>query len=59
MNKTDEHILRAAKEVAVKFIETGRISPTNFEKAFLDIYGAVKTAVCGNISPDASADDPD
>ena len=36
MRKTDldEQILRASKEIVVKFIETGRISPTGFSEVF-------------------------
>ena len=47
MRKTnqDEQILRASKEIAVKFIETGRISPTGFAEAFKAIYRAVDETV--------------
>jgi hypothetical protein len=47
MRKTslDEQILRAAKEIAVKFIETGRISPMGFPEAFGAIYRAVDETV--------------
>ncbi len=45
MSSTDEQILRTAKEIAVKFIETGRISPTNFREIFLAIYDTVESAV--------------
>jgi predicted transcriptional regulator len=41
----DEQILRAAKEIVVKFIETGRISPTGFPEAFKTIYQAVDETV--------------
>lgn len=41
----DEQILRAAKEIVVKFIETGRISPTGFPEAFKTIYRAVDETV--------------
>ena len=47
MRKTsqDEQILRATKEIVVKFIETGRISPTGFPEAFRVIYRAVDDTV--------------
>lgn len=47
MRKSDqnEQILRATKEIVVKFIETGRISPTGFSEAFKSIYRAVDETV--------------
>lgn len=47
MRKTsqDEQILRATKEIVVKFIETGRVSPTGFPEAFKAIYRAVDETV--------------
>jgi predicted transcriptional regulator len=47
MRKTsqEEQILRATKEIVVKFIETGRISPTGFPEAFKSIYQAVDETV--------------
>lgn len=41
----DEQILRASKEIVVKFIETGRISPTGFAEAFKAIYRTVDETV--------------
>ena len=41
----DEQILRTAKEIVVKFIETGRISPTGFSEAFRSIYRTVDETV--------------
>lgn len=41
----DEQILRATKEIVVKFIETGRISPTGFPDAFKTIYRTVDETV--------------
>ena len=41
----EEQILRAAKEIVVKFIETGRVSPTGFPEAFKAIYRAVDETV--------------
>jgi|GEM_PF-908208 len=45
MHPDDEKILKIAKEVVVKFIELGRISPSNFEQYFNDIFWAVKRTV--------------
>ena len=45
MTGIDEQILRATKEIVVKFIENGRISPSGFHEAFKSIYRTVeKTA---------------
>ena len=48
----DEQILRASKEIIVKFIETGRVSPTGFPEAFKSIYRAVDETVKQSISPE-------
>ena len=45
MANIDEQILRATKEIVVKFIENGRISPSGFHETFESIYHTVeKTA---------------
>lgn len=41
----DEQILRASKEIIVKFIEVGKISPTSFAGAFRDVYTAIDETV--------------
>ncbi|MFO7965803.1 MAG: hypothetical protein R6U50_17890 [Desulfobacterales bacterium] len=45
MKSTDEQILRTTKEIVVKFIETGRVSPTGFPEAFKSIFETVAQAV--------------
>ncbi len=45
MHPDDEKILKIAKEVVVKFIELGRISPSNFESHFNDIFWAIKRTI--------------
>lgn len=45
MHADDEIILRMTKEVIVKFIELGRVSPTNFEEHFKRIYWVLKNTV--------------
>ncbi|MBW1650272.1 MAG: hypothetical protein JRJ44_06275 [Deltaproteobacteria bacterium] len=44
-SSVEEQILRASKEIAVKFIETGRISPTNFTEHFEVIYNTINKTV--------------
>ena len=41
MATLDEQILRVAKEIVVKFIETGRVSPVTFAENFENIYSSV------------------
>ncbi|MFH1103120.1 MAG: hypothetical protein V1714_05075 [Pseudomonadota bacterium] len=43
----DEQILRTAKEIVVKFIEVGRVSPTNFNEVFKSIFQTVKSSAKG------------
>jgi hypothetical protein len=47
----EEQILRASKEIVVKFIETGRVSPAGFAETFKTIYTAVKETVLGSDPP--------
>jgi hypothetical protein len=56
MGSIDEQILRSAKEVAVKFIETGRVSPTAFPETFKAIYNAIEETVKGSPKPPTSPD---
>lgn len=44
----DDTILKIAKEITVKFIEVGRITPTTFAAAFSDIYTTIDKTVRGN-----------
>jgi hypothetical protein len=48
MASMDEQILRATKEIVVKFIEGGRITPTGFPKTFESIYQTVEDTVRGS-----------
>lgn len=45
MRQDDEIILRYAKEIIIKFIEMGRISPGNFGDHFRTIYWSLKKTV--------------
>jgi len=38
----DEQILKTTKEIVVKFIEAGRVSPASFQDTFKNVYNAVK-----------------
>jgi hypothetical protein len=42
---TDESLLKIAKEVAIKFIEIGRITPATFSENFDEIYRTIETTV--------------
>ena len=41
----EEQVLRASKEIAVKFIEVGRLSPTGFAETFKTIYRSIDETV--------------
>ena len=45
MASIDEQVLRAAKEIVVKFIEVGRVSPSGIDELFKNTYNSVKNAV--------------
>ncbi|MGD2187941.1 MAG: conjugal transfer protein TraB [Desulfobacterales bacterium] len=45
MASMDEQILRTTKEIVVKFIESGRISPAGFPETFKNIYHTVDDMV--------------
>jgi hypothetical protein len=47
MTNMDEQILRAAKEIVVKFIEAGRVSPAGFNETFRSVYLTVKETTLG------------
>lgn len=42
---TDEAIFKVAKEIVVKFIEVGRLTPTSFEETFDLVYKAIRRTV--------------
>ena len=44
----DEQILRASKEIVVKFIEAGRVSPAGFPEIFKTVYHTVEETVKGS-----------
>lgn len=44
----DEAILKIAKEITVKFIEVGRITPATFQASFKNIYSTIDDTVRKN-----------
>ncbi len=42
---TDETILKITKEISIKFIEVGRITPATFEQSFKNIFSVIDTTV--------------
>ena len=45
MTRDEEKILKITKEVVVKFIEIGRVSPTQFDTVFKSIFRTVHASV--------------
>jgi hypothetical protein len=45
MASMEEQVLRATKEIIVKFIEVGRVSPTSFNESFKTIYQTINESV--------------
>ena len=43
MDKVDEKILKITKEIVVKFIEAGRVSPNSVHETFKDVYKTYHT----------------
>jgi len=42
---TDDAVFKAVKEIVVKFIEVGRLTPANFEETFEKVYETVERRV--------------
>ncbi|MEW6265210.1 MAG: hypothetical protein AB1641_19200 [Thermodesulfobacteriota bacterium] len=47
MKKKEEMILKATKEIVVKFIETGRVYPSSFEENFNLVSRVVRASIKG------------
>ena len=57
MASIDEQILRATKEIVVKLIESGRLSPTGFGDTFKDVYRTIEETVkSGTPAPEEEGD---
>ena len=52
MNQDDEKILRMSKEIVIKFIELGRVSPSNFDQQFRSVFWTLKDTLVGAQGPD-------
>jgi hypothetical protein len=42
---SDEAIFKVAKEIVVKFIEVGRLTPASFDDTFERVYRAIERTV--------------
>ncbi|MBI9091539.1 MAG: conjugal transfer protein TraB [Desulfobacterium sp.] len=49
MKSMDEQILRATKEIVVKFIELGRLSPASVHESFRDIHATIEETVKNSV----------
>ena len=56
MATIDEQILRTTKEIVVKFIESGRISPSSFHETFKEIYLTVEKTSKGSMTSTGKPD---
>ncbi len=45
MKSIDEQILRATKEIVVKFIEMGRLSPSSVHEFFRDVHATIRETI--------------
>ena len=48
MNRKEEMILKATKEIVVKFIETGRVYPSSFEENYRLVDRVIRGCVQEN-----------
>ena len=49
MDKVHKETLQVTKEIIVKFIETGRVSPANFGEIFPAVYTVVRQTVVDSL----------
>jgi len=57
MEKYQKQAMQVAKEVIIKFIEVGRISPSNFGQHFDVIYKDVVRTISGETAGDGSREE--
>jgi hypothetical protein len=50
-SKDEELVLKTVKEIIVKFIEVGNISPSSFHDHFRNIYNTVESTVRASTPP--------
>jgi hypothetical protein len=48
MTPEEDAVLRTTKEIIIKFIEAGKVSPATFEKTFKDVNDAIRACVKGS-----------
>lgn len=51
MDKLHKETLQVTKEIVVKFIENGRVSPANFEEVFPAVYTVVRRTLVDAMLP--------
>ena len=51
MDKVHKETLQVTKEIVVKFIEGGRVSPANFEEVFPSVYTVVRRTLVDALLP--------
>lgn len=56
MDKQTQAALQATKEIMVKFIEVGRVSPNNFQEIFPIIFKQVLDSLRESAANDRSGD---
>ncbi|MDR2604151.1 MAG: hypothetical protein LBC55_02220 [Desulfovibrio sp.] len=56
MEKDAKEALQASKEIVVKFIEAGRVSPGNFAEVFPGVYRVVLETLSASGGRQAAAD---
>ena len=49
LTPVDDQILKTTKEIVVKFIEVGRVSPNGFPELFKTVYHAIDETVKATI----------
>jgi hypothetical protein len=55
MDKLHKETLQVTKEIIVKFIENGRVSPANFEEIFPSVYSVVRATLVDALLPPGEA----
>jgi hypothetical protein len=58
MTRDEEKILKVAKEIVVKFIEIGRVSPTQFDGVFKSVFGTIRSSVSTGESDQSGCSPP-
>ncbi len=56
MTQEEKQALQITKEIVVKFIEIGRISPGTFSEYFSSIYSEVLRTISSNSRPPSAHD---